>query len=382
MKNFRRIILVGTMVLGTLAVTACGNDTEIKSTNTETEQQIMEVVVDETEISERVFDSYADVEAFMHTPEYIVDTAEYSEEAISLMYKLVSTMMLEKDQSFDMTELSETQREKFNYNLLNEGFGYGFIPETTDEVTGGPAGVHYETEVLNSYLSSFYEGGKVGDSENNLLQQYEEYTVYMPSDVAERHTFLQYGMYQYGEYLLIEAPCYYADVERMNSMPSYTASVLFKITEDELYPVQMLHVTTYEKELSETILLKEGTYSCHDIQNERYGISISNIRDYGEYQKFDMELGIDSTQDIGRSIDYKEIICYDVILEGNVAKFESVEEWYYPDYGYSDEKVEAHNGFYGEFTIQEDGSLLLTYEVKDDSDGWILNHSLEPITLK
>ena len=204
----------------------------------------------------------------------------------------------------------------------------------------------------------------------------------MPSDGWEYHGFSRYGMFQYGDYLLIEAACEYATVEYDFSIPVYKASMLFKITENELYPVQMVYVTTYEKPLSENILLKEDGYACYDMQNERYGISISNIRDYGEYQKFDMALGIDSTQDMGRSIDYKEIICYDVILEGNVAKFESVEEWYYPDFGYSDEKVEVHNGFYGEFTIQEDGSLLLTYDVKDDSDGWILNKSEEAILLK
>ena len=41
-----------------------------------------------------------------------------------------------------------------------------------------------------------------------------------------------------------------------------------------------------------------------------------------------------------------------------------------------------NNDFYGEIIIQEDGSLYLTYDVKDNSDGWVLNKSEEVIHLK
>ena len=367
------VVAVGGMGLGKQEENVELNSTEI--------QEIVQDDIVEGQEEEIVFESYAEVVSFIQSPEYRVDESEYSEDAVPLMRKFISTMILEKDMAFDMTELTEEQRKKLNYNLLNEAysFSYDFIPSTSsDTIIGGPAGIYYNTEELNTYLDAFYEGGRVSKQET----QYEQYTVYMPSDAWEYHSFDRYGMFQYGDYLLIEAACEYATTEYIYSIPVYKASMLFKITENEKYPVQMVHVTTFEKALPEHILLKEVAYSCHDIQNARYFIEVSNIRDYGDYQKFDMRIGLDSTQDMGRSIDFKEIFCYDAILEGNAVKFESTEEWYYPDYGYTDDKVEMNNDFYGEIIIQEDGSLYLTYDVKDNSDGWVLNKSEEVIHLK
>ena len=168
--------------------------------------------------------------------------------------------------------------------ILFIGFGYEFIPASTETVAGGPVGIYYNTEVLNAYLDAFYEGGRVSEKET----QYEQYTVFLPSDAYEYHGFSRYDVFQYEDYLLIEAECSYFTTEYDFTIPTYTASMLFKITENELYPVQMVHVNTYDKVLDETILLKEG-YFC-DTQNEFYGISISNIRDYGTYYKKVSEL--------------------------------------------------------------------------------------------
>ena len=363
------------------------NETEIQE---ETERQ------EETETqaeSEVTFASYADIVEFMLSTKYKVASAPYSEEAISLVRKLTSTMMLDKGQAFDMTEITEAQRQKFNYTLLNEGFGYGFIPQVTEEVEGNPGGTLFETEVLNAYLSAFYEGGNIGTPDGNSLIQYESYIVYRGSDAGDWHTFKDYTMYQYEDYLLIHAPCYYMDSERVYDAELYKVSVLFKITENELYPVQMLHVNTQFEEVAidESQLDENTSQEIVDFTAPIYWgedcciIEVSNQQKYENYMTFDLVIFIPwyGESETGW-IDCKELYCYDVVLQGNTAKFECDKEVYFADmveYYNDGERTERNNGFYGEITIYDDGkTLVLTYGVNNNTDEWMLNTATEPIT--
>ena len=217
------------------------NDEEDDADN---ENEKKDAVIEETEEESAVeFDSYAEIVAFIQTDEYLVDFADYVEEAEDVLSGLLYPMILEADQSFDMTMLTEEEREYLNVSLLCNNNLRELIPvEGVDKWE-----YLYDKEVLNSYFKAFYENGRMPEISNTgFFIEENDYIRFGPGDAGEWifHDRDHVQTYQYEEYLLIQAPCYYIEGDSAVETYKYTASALFKITEDELYPVQLVHVTT------------------------------------------------------------------------------------------------------------------------------------------
>ena len=380
-----------TGVVGVGAATATGNldlgnmfQQEVVEEDEEDADDENDVVIEETEEESAVeFESYAEAVAFIQTDEYLVESADYLEEAKLIMEAVTNYEVLEANQAQDMVNLSEEKKDWLNFSLLYHGL-YSEIPAVEEIEFYGS--FIYENETFSNYMAAYYEGGSAVEADYAYLSKEDGQTIFGLSDSAEWVYCDTYTIYQYNDYLLIQAPCYWSYVD--NEGPAnylYTASALFKITENELYPVQLVHVTTTKDSsvrgdsIGESVLLWEGTYKAKS-DNEGYELIISNLQDYGTYQTFDMQLLITHMSNGMYQGSAKYITCNTVTLEGNKAHFECDEEIYYERVNIQMDEIVGNNGFYGEFTIQEDGSLVLTYGVTNDTDGWDLNTCSAPIT--